>query len=178
LDVSQLVKTSKDKIALAFTTCVALVNMWAVFNLLETIPSWVLQLNAWEIIGGISYTLTFALIESVFLFVLVMIVNFIVPKQFFAEKFILNSTILALLIFIWAILVQKNYDSIISLDGKTILFLLSTILLSIVIVIVIANHIRNLEVIISAIVNRVAILAVIYLILDILGILIVITRNL
>ncbi len=152
--------------------------MWAVFNLLETIPSWVLQLNAWEIIGGISYTLTFALIESVFLFVLVMIVNFIVPKQFFAEKFILNSTILALLILIWAILVQYNYDSIISLDRKSILFLFSTILLSIVIVILIANRIRNFEIIISAVVNRVAVLAVIYLILDILGILIVITRNL
>jgi hypothetical protein len=61
LDASQLVKTSKDKIALAFTTCVALVNMWVVLNLLKTIPSWVLQLNAWKISGGISYTLTFAL---------------------------------------------------------------------------------------------------------------------
>jgi len=152
--------------------------MWAVFNLLETIPSWVFQLNAWEIIGGISYTLTFALIESVFLFVLVLIVNFIVPKQFFAEKFILNSTILALLIFIWAILVQKNYDSIISLDGKIILFLFSIILLSIVVVIVVANRIRNLEIIISTIVNKVVVLAVIYLILDMLGILIVIIRNL
>jgi hypothetical protein len=86
LDASQLVKTSKDKIALAFTTCVALVNMWAVFNLLETIPSWVLQLNAWENIEGISYTLTFALIESVFLFVLVIIVNIVVPKQFLLKN--------------------------------------------------------------------------------------------
>jgi len=54
--------------------------MWAVINLLETIPSWVLQLNAWENIEGISYTLTFALIESVFLFVLFIIVNIVVPK--------------------------------------------------------------------------------------------------
>jgi len=86
LDASQLAKTSKDKIGLAFTTCVALVNMWAVFNLLETIPSWVLQLNAWEIIEEISYTLTFALIESVFPFVLIIIINIVVPKQFLLKN--------------------------------------------------------------------------------------------
>ena len=81
-----MVKTSKDKIALAFTTCVALVNMWAVLNLLETTSSWVLQLNAWENIEGIPSTLTFALIESVFLFVLVIIVNIVVPKQFLLKN--------------------------------------------------------------------------------------------
>jgi len=43
-------------------------------------------LNAWENIEGISYTLTFALIESVFLFVLVIIVNIVVPKQFFLKN--------------------------------------------------------------------------------------------
>jgi len=52
---------------------------------------------------------------------------------------------------------KNNYGSIISLDGKSILFLFSTILLSIVIVIIIANRIKILEVIISALVNRVAV---------------------
>jgi hypothetical protein len=52
---------------------------------------------------------------------------------------------------------KNNYGSIISLDGKSILLLFSTILLSIVIVIIIANRIRDLEVIISALENRVAV---------------------
>jgi hypothetical protein len=52
---------------------------------------------------------------------------------------------------------KNNYGSIISLDGNSLLFLFLTILLSIVIVIIIANRIRNLEVIISALVNRVAV---------------------
>ena len=177
-DTSRFTKTSKRDYALAFSTCAVLVNSWALFNLAETVPSWILQLTVWEILGGISYVLTFALIESLVIFTIIVLINFLLPKRFFSDKFFLNSTLLALVLLVAAILLQNYFEEIITWNPGVILGVSLFAVLLIVILFVLVNRVNKLNVRVYTVVDRAVVLGTIYIFFDILGLFNVITRNL
>jgi len=177
-DTSRFTKISKRAYALAFSTCAVLVNSWALFNLAVTIPSWILQLTVWEILGGISYVLTFALIESLVIFTIILLINFLLPKKYFSDKFFLNSTLLALILLVVAILLQNYFEEIITWNPGVILRVSLFAVLIIVIIFVLVNRVKKLNARVYAFVDRALVLGTIYIFIDILGLINVITRNL
>jgi len=178
LNTNKILGISIVDLGLAFTTCIVIVHLWSIFNLLETIPSWIFRLTTWEIIGGISYTQVLAFFESMLLFGILLFIGILIPKRFYADKFVVHSALFALLISIWAVIIQYNYGVIRTLGGKKLLILLFLILLSASLILIIVNRIKKIDLLIYSVVQKMAVLGIVYLIIDVLAIFIVIARNL
>jgi hypothetical protein len=73
---------------LTLSSILFVINVWTIVNILRAIPSWIMSRTVWEVIGIISYPLTFALLESVLLLLGLVILAGILPGKFLREKFV------------------------------------------------------------------------------------------
>ena len=178
LNTNKILGISIVDLGLAFTTCVVIVHLWSIFNLLETIPSWIFRLTTWEIIGGISYTQILAFIESILLFGIILFIGILIPKRFYADKFVVYSALFAILIAVWAVIIQYNYGAIRTWGGEKLLILFFLIFLSASLIPIIIHRIKNIDPLIYSAVQKMAVLGIVYLIIDVLAIIIVVVRNL
>jgi len=71
-----------------FVYCAFPVHVWALINMFRDVPSWVLYMPSGDVIGSVAYTLSFALIESLIILLVVLFVGMIVPKRWVLEKYI------------------------------------------------------------------------------------------
>jgi hypothetical protein len=84
-----------------FALCTTLVNTFAVVSFLNELPSLLLQLSLWDLVGAAAYTFMFALFESLGLFlvvfVLTVLVRVLVPRLR-TRNFVLLGTLCVLIV--------------------------------------------------------------------------------
>ena len=66
-------KLTKSELLYAFAFCALPVHLWTIYNMLRDVPAWILYMDVWDLIGTISYTLAFALLETFILFLLLVL---------------------------------------------------------------------------------------------------------
>jgi hypothetical protein len=138
------------------------------------IPSWLFFYNYIEIIGGVAYTLVFALIETSLVFIGVVTLRLLLPKRWAADWYVSFSILLVLELTITALLFQ--YFSVRGIYYKAELLLASAV--SIGLTAFLLSKINRLNHLVRSITIRFTILAYIYVFFDVVGLLIVIMRNL
>lgn len=174
----RVIKVSKREILSVFLVCIICVNIYTWIRLVETIPSWVLQLDSLEILGGISYVLSFALIESSIIFLIILLLSLIIPRQYFASQFVANGTLIALSLYSMAVVLHSNFDLLISLNKTQFLILSILIIILISVVLVLINRFKKLDTVITSIVDKALVLGFVYFIMDVIGIIFIVLRNL
>jgi hypothetical protein len=154
--------------------------------------SWLMErTNLWDAIGVASYGMLFTFIESVLLFLVVLLLGLVIPKQWHVDR---RITFLALLILItaaWAMLSQLLFLRNVSLPLPAIQFLRNSahplrilyagalaIVTSTVLVLVyfFIKSKRSVEVM-QDIMERISLLTMFYLLFDLLGVVLVLIRN-
>lgn len=155
-------------------------HVWAYISLLDILPVTLLQMSLWNISGVAAYVLVFALIESVLVFAIFLLVRLILPETLFNLQsiqllivFIFTTSLAAIFINLyekWDIrwLSFSNWIALWSLVS-TGSFILAVNRLS--------RNPRSRE-ILAAAVERLAVLSSVYVSLDILGVLVILIRNL
>lgn len=83
---------------LVFSACIFPLHIWATIVFLYNFPSLILKANIWEIAGVLAYMLVFALLESFFLFIFLVLLSAILPSRLFRERFVYLGSILPILI--------------------------------------------------------------------------------
>jgi hypothetical protein len=162
-----------------FLMCAFPIHVWAYINLLNDMPAIQLQMGFWRILGVAAYVLDFALLESLFVFGLIFIVSFILPERLFELKLVQIESIIVLTTSISVIFIQL-YDhwEINSLTYADWIALWALIGLSIFIIAAYwLNRNQRAQVIFQSGVERLAILSLVYISLDILGLIVIIIRN-
>jgi hypothetical protein len=148
--------------------------------------------NSWDAIGVGAYGLTIALIESVFVFLVVMALGFLVSKKWDLKKRISILGFLFTILALWGIVGQLYYFVEVSVPVEWIQFLASKShplrVLYAICLIAIAPTIflpgygilksRKIANGFYEFFDRISLLVALYLILDIAGIIIVVIRNL
>lgn len=153
------------------------VHVWAIINILAILPVWLLRASIWELAGVISYPLVDALLESCILWIGLVILGFILPKKWLADKFVVLSSVLVWLLAAWAALAQFFYDSLLQWGLTQILPGLVLVVLSFGLVYWLVQRRGRLEGWIKRLTQGLAVLTYFYVIFDLLGLAVVIIRN-
>ncbi|MFL7891712.1 MAG: hypothetical protein ACK2UM_07865 [Anaerolineales bacterium] len=168
---------SKADTWLTFSSILFLVNVWAIVTVLWTVPSMILSRTIWEMIGIISYSLAFALFESLLFLIGLIILAVILPKKFFRDKFVAMGSMAALLATLgmfFAHFYGENYGIWpVREFGKFLLILIGIILVSWVIL----YFFNRLASILESIAGFLTTLSAVYLAIDILAVIVVLIRN-
>jgi hypothetical protein len=140
--------------------------------MLREVPSWVLYMSIWEVISTIAYTLTFALLETLALFLPVILIALILPKRWTEVKFVPLSSALLVELALMAI----GLHAAIMLDKPKRLLLLSYACVLGVTTFLVLKF-PKIESVLRTVAERLMVLSFIYIFFDIIGLLIVLVRN-
>jgi hypothetical protein len=163
-----------------FAVCVFPVHVWAYINFFYNAPSLVIRMNIWDISGVLAYVLAFAFIESVIIFILLLLLSILLPSKWIRNKLVAKGTAIVLIIFLFLIPVHF-YQNIKTIFVSKGIWTGLWILLGIIVVILMNRIVQRNETIEKQLINladRIIILSIIFVILDFIALGIVVVRNL
>jgi hypothetical protein len=182
---------SRQGLIALFLTCAFPLHLWTLMMVFRDI-SWLAErTNLWDAIGVASYGMLFAFVESVLLFLIILLVGLVIPTQWHSDR---RITFLALLILItsaWAMMSQLLFLWNLSLPLPAIQFLrgsqhplrvlyagslvivASTVLLLVFFFVKLKTSVAFMQ----NIMERISLITMLYLLLDFLGLVIVLIRN-
>ena len=168
---------SRENAIATFGMIVFVIHIWSIYNLLNEVPAWLLRLSTWELVGVVSYTLVFALIESLIILCLFVLAAAILPERFYRQKFVSISVIFITLAALWVLPVHLYEDAIRSWGLPGMVGLVSLMLISFIVAYVLVFRSSKFEESILSIAQRVTVLAVLYLLVDLAAFMILVSRN-
>ena len=175
-----------------FLMCALPLHAWTMVLAFRDM-SWVTdRTNAWDAVGVFSYGLVFALAESLIIFLLVALLGFLVSPRWDRDLRVSLLTVLVLMLSIWAILEQLFFLLEVRLPGGIInllvqsghplrtLYLMVAALLVITIMgpVVLVVRSEGARRFVHGLIDRLSLLAILYLVFDLIGLVIVVVRNL
>jgi hypothetical protein len=99
-----------------FLAGVFLIHVWAIVVVLHAAPAWMLQLDAWDLVGALSYPLVVALVESIVIFGLVSGLAVAVPRSWLRRNFIAATTGIVYFAAVWAAVGHFNDQTLRSMN--------------------------------------------------------------
>jgi hypothetical protein len=181
LDISKPAQNqlyNRREIFLGFIAIAFPIQVWAIINILREVPAWILRLSFWDMWGVISYTLAYALIESVIICILFVTIGVVLPKKYFRENFIAYTAIFSIFLSLIFIAVQTYANQLKSM-GMVALGIMGFVLISIMLgSYLLIYHKPKAATTITSIVDRLVVLSILYLTIDFLAIITIIFRNL
>jgi hypothetical protein len=154
------------------------VHVWAIISILDFLPAWLLRLSTWELAGVIGYSLVEALLESGILWAVLVALGLALPRKWLADKFVPLSSALAWLLAAWAVLVQFIFNRILQWGPVQLVPGLVLVVFSFGLVYWLVHRFGRVESQIRKIAQGLVILTYFYLVFDLLGLVVVILRNL
>jgi hypothetical protein len=173
---------SRQEALAVFSVIVFIVFSWALYRVFWWVPSWLEYLSIWSILIIVSYVLGFALVESLAVFVLVVILSLLFPREYFKDQFIVQGSALSAMLGLVAFLVQRKVGLIYKLElwqtlAFPILILIGALLLVFIFSFVLKRYQRLSRLLLTA-AERMTVFAYLYVPLGLIGMLVVIVRNL
>lgn len=183
---------SRQELWSLFLTCAFPLHMWALIMAFRDI-SWLSErTNTWDAIGVISYGMLIAFVESVFVFFVAALVGFITPANWSSERRTTFLSLLILLLSLWAMVSQLLFLWNMNLPDAAVQFLRnsdhplrilyagSLAVVGLSIVLPVYSFIRSERAIpfMKELMDRLSTLTAFYLVLDLLGVIVIVLRNL
>lgn len=184
---------SWEQVFLLFIAVSFPINLWAMINFLRVLPSFLLRLKWAEIILVGSYTQTFALLESLSILMLLLFIGILLPGIFLHNRWVAKGVILIWMTSIWVasfhtfpylfpffkqfiIFVFRLINSSITEETQILvgIGLFLTIWVSLYFQIILTSYHRlrqgdELNGLINRILDRISVLALIYIVVDLIG---------
>jgi hypothetical protein len=147
-------------------------HVWTIINMFKDVPSWAIYMKYKEMIGSVAYTLALTLFETILIFVPVFLIGLAIPRRWMSDKYI--PLVSVLLIEAALITIRLQYFIKFDLPKKKLLLACLPILLLSAYFALKKPWVKALM---KGISERMALLSMIYVAFDVLGLLIVIARN-
>lgn len=138
-------------------------------------PAWLYYLEIWEIISIFAYTQAFALLESIVVLLAVLLAAVILPVLF-RGRFVAIGSILVLLTSVLTIFVQHQDNALRTLALVPLLFGLGILLVLVLLLFLIYRQ-KRVQELVEAFAERVSALLYLYLPMSLIGLVIVVIRN-
>jgi hypothetical protein len=182
---------SKQKLWTLFLMAAFPTHVWTIILVLQDY-SWVTErTNSWDAIGVGAYGLLVAFAESVFVFLVALVLSFLISRKWEEDRRLALLFVTIFVVASWAIINQLYFLFGATLPGGLmrslinaahplrILYGTSFVLASISVVLPYAAVLQSEKVVkgIETVMERLSILTVLYLFLDVVGLIIVIIRN-
>jgi len=134
-------------------------------------------MNVWEMLSISSYALTISLIESSLVCLLFVLIGAILPFRYFREKFVSHTTVIVMLSALWAVAAQQNYVIVYNWTFVERLPWIIAYLSSLLIVYGLTQFSDGYASLVTRMVQRISVLATLYILLGVVGLLVVVVRN-
>ena len=191
---NQLKYYSKQGLWSLFLTCAFPLHFWAILLIFNDVAWVAKRTNAWDAVGVASYGLVFAFIESVIIFLIATLLGFLISKKWDEKRRVALMSALVLILSLWAIAGQGYFLLNVSLPlpagwilsigrmGHPVRFLSAVVLIFVSLTMLLPTYLilkseKTLRFVIDAI-ERISLLAMFYLFFDLIGLLVLIIRNL
>lgn len=168
---------------LVLAVCTFPIHVWALLSLFQKVPVYLLRLGISDLIGIVAYTLTYALIESFLLTTFLVVLSMVLPARYFRSRFVTQATILVCVISLWLVPVHYQGSILLALDATVGLYMALILVWIVSFVSILAltsgllRRYQSFERSILNFVDRVTVLAVVYIMLDLLSVGILLVRN-
>jgi hypothetical protein len=169
-------KINVREIGIVLAVCVIPIHFWSIYNTLRELPGWLMRMDLWDAIGAIAYTQVFALLESLILWAALVFLGLILPKRWFAKRFISQASSVVAVFSIWILARHYLFELYPTLNQGPRPFLIAIVTLSFLVPWFMIYRSTRLNVAIESIAGRLAVLGFVYLILDVASVLIILTR--
>ena len=168
---------SRRNIVDAYLACLFPIQVWSICNSLREVPAWLRQMSLWDLIGVVSYSQMFALFESVVIVLPLVLLSALLPAGWFRDKFVALATGIVYLSVVWFIFAHINDPTLRSWGPGQFLPWIGLFLFSQVLFVSLIHYSHKLQSIIVALVDRLAVLSIVYLFIGLISVLIVVIRN-
>ena len=175
----------KQHILPVFSVIVFIIFTWMLYNFFFQIPSWLFYMKAVEILILLAYVMSYSLIESLLVLGSILLLCMIFPSKYFKDNFIPQGTVLVILISMIAYFLRLRMESISKLEIENQitawLIITTAILLGMALLVIILTKLFDrfpgLTRGIASLANRMIVFSYIYVPLGLVGLLVVIIRN-
>ncbi len=175
-----------------FTICALPIHIWAIILWLrdaETITARTTvggMTGIWSTIGVGAYTLVFALFESAVIFLVVLLLSLMLPKRWTEEKRMAQISVGIVIVSLWAMANQIYFlaDKGPVVSGVNAPAIIAFIVVLLVIIaspilpFYLIHRYPKIEEAVNMLVDRLSMLSILYLLFDIVGLVIILIRNL
>ncbi len=183
---------SKQGLWSLFLMCAFPLHFWTLILVFRDIQWMTERTNFWDALGVASYAMVFAFLESLLLFLILTLLGFLVPTQWTRETRIALLTVLFLILSVWAMLSQLYFLAAVQTPGwfiflmartghpVRILYALALILVTPTLALPAWFALRSEKFLksVNSLIERLSLLSGLYLFFDVVGLIIVIIRNL
>lgn len=182
---------SKQGLWSLFLMCAFPLHVWTLILVFRDLSWTTERTNAWDALGLASYGLMFAFIESVAFFLIFTLLGFLVSTAWDRERRIALLTVLILILSLWAMISQLYFLANFQVPGSFIdamaqtahplrnlyISLLALIIPTLMLPAWLALRSDKTLRFINALIERLSLLSAFYLFFDVVGLVIVIIRN-
>ena len=148
----------------------------AVHTLLDGLEGWSRQMRPWDVIGVVAYVQAFALVESIVVFLPLVLLSLALPPSWFRDRFVGLGVGIVYLSAAWFVLAQLNEDTLRTWGSRELLPWVTAYAASLLLLGVIIHRNPRLDVMIGSFVERVSVLASAYLVFLLAALVIVLLR--
>ncbi len=184
-------KYPRQGLASLFLTCAFPFHFWTLILVFRDISWLTARTNVWDAIGVASYAMLFAFVESVAVFLVVALAGLIVPWRWPSDRRIAFLGMLLLITAAWGMIAQLLFLWNVFLPAQAILYLrnsghplrllyagaLAIVTPTVLLPVFLFLRSKKAVPLMQNLMERFSLLAMVYLPLDLLGLVIVIIRN-
>jgi len=172
----------RKEILAVFSTAVFISFSWSIYRMFFQVPSWVFYLTLNDILWISAYVVGFALLESALLLGFMLLLSILFPQKHFMSKFVAQSTLILLVLTIGALLYQQNIGMLKWWGWLELLIFILAFIASLTLLIIsfsfLFDRLARLKGLIEAIADRLTVFSLIYIPLGVLGLIVMLFRNL
>jgi len=156
-----------------FVLCAFPIHVWSIIIMLRNVPSWILYMSGDDIVGSVAYHLMFTIFETLLIYLIILVIGLLIPKRWLPEPFLTTCAVLLIELSIMAIVFQHLVQ-----QYSPLRWMFVACLMTLAISLIIVPRISKLQKITRLVAERLTILTFLYVFLDIIGVIVVIARNL
>jgi len=153
------------------------VHVWSLINVTREVPAWILRLSISEMVGVMAYAQLYALLDTLLIFVPLLLLAVLLPATLFRNKFVATGTAVIFISSAWFIflhlngqIIEQRQIAVLAIWGVSYLLILAAAFIFI-------RKNQKLETAIVSFVQRLSVLSVLYLIIDLLSLVVIVVRN-
>ncbi len=153
------------------------IHVWSLINVTREVPAWILRLSISDMVGVIAYAQFYALIDTLVIFIPLLLLAVLLPTTLFRNKFVAKGTAVIFISSAWFIflhlngqIIEQRQIAVLGIWGVSYLLVLAAAIL-------IIQKNQKLEMAIVSFVQRLSVLSVLYLIIDLLSLIVIVVRN-
>jgi hypothetical protein len=184
-DIKQSIRSkfpTSQEIIPVFSSITFIFFSWSIYRMFWQVPSLLYYLSVWDVLILAAYVVSFALFESLVVLGFVLFLAFILPGRYLKDKFTIQGSLLVFLLGLGAVVLQRKIGLIYKLEIWQILAYPVLALIALIILTVTAAYIFNrftrLARLATSLADRMTVFAYIYVPVGLLGLAVVIWRNL